>query len=88
MPQSHEQSRPGLVQLAQVLPGGEKRVLCQVFAVAAAAGGAISEGANQRLVAGDDQAKGLTVTRKAMLNKLGVVTIGGGNGDRCHGVTA
>ena len=77
-----------LVQVAQVLPGGEERFLGQVFAAAAAAGGAVGEGTDQRLVAGDDPAKGLGITRQALLNELGVITVGGGKDDRCHGVTA
>ena len=77
----------GIAQIAQFPPGGEKGFLGQVLAAAAAAGGAVGEGADQRLVARDNPAKGLTVAGQALLNELGVVTVGGGNGDRCHHVT-
>ena len=52
----------GFVQVTQLLPRREKRLLGQILTVAAIAGGAVSERADQSLVTSYDSAKGLTVS--------------------------
>ncbi len=86
---SRDATEPGtqparVVQASEFLPGGDKRLLRDVLALAAAAGRAVGESTDEGLVPDDDLPEGVTVAGEALLHQLGVVAAGRGNGNGCH----
>src|SRR5262249_4931454 len=61
-----------LAQKPQVLPGGDERFLRQVLTFAEAAGGAVSQRTNQRLVARNDLLESIAVTVESLRHQFRV----------------
>ena len=59
-------------QVPQLLPGGNERLLRQIFALAEAAGGAVGQRTNQGLIARYDTGKGIAVARQASGDQIGI----------------
>ena len=83
-------AKPGaeLVRFAQtveLLPSRDESVLGDVFALAQAASIAVSEGADKRLITGDDLAEGIAIAGEALGDEGGIADLHGAHGSQiCH----
>src|SRR5688572_6970096 len=62
-----------LAKLRKLSPGGQKCFLRQVLALRKTAGGAVSQRADERLIAGNDFGESVQVARTAPGHQIGVV---------------
>ena len=60
-------------QMAEVFPRGDEGFLRQVFALTEAAGGAIGQRADERLIARDNLPKGIAVARQGSADQFRIV---------------
>ena len=76
-----------LAQPRKLLPGDKERLLREVFALAQAAGGGVSQRADEGLVALDDAAKGIPVALQAFRHQLRIVVLRDGHFFCRHHIT-
>ena len=74
----------GFVQIGQAFPGDDKGFLGEVLALGQAARGAVSQRANERLVAGHDLGEGVAIARQAFADQQGIGLHGTGIRFRRH----
>ena len=80
-PVARDAAEPGfefvpLAQVAEMFPRGDESFLREVFALAEAAGGAVGQRADERLIARYDVAEGVAVAGKTRGDQIGVVVRG------------
>jgi len=77
-----------LAQVRQLFPRGQKGFLRQILALAQAAGGAVGQRTNERLILRDNLPEGIAIASQAFADQLGVVVRGYGHGSGRHHITA
>ena len=75
-------------QVRQLFPRGQKSFLRQVLALAQAAGGAVGQRTNERLILRDDLPEGIAIAGQAFADQLGIVVRCGRHGFGRHHITA
>src|ERR1022692_5184524 len=75
---ARDAAKPGpelvaFAQMAEVFPRGDEGFLCQILTLAKAAGGAVGQRTDQRLIARNNLTEGIAVSRQGPADQFSVV---------------